>query len=84
MFPKETALRILQKCLSGRGKKIFRNQVQFYNAIFGVTNPECFQTDWESVDQFLVSGLDNSSSNIGKHIIFPLKVAWIKNLLIGN
>jgi len=68
MFPKETALRILQKCLSGKGKKIFRNQVQFYNAIFGVTNPECFQTDWESVDQFLVSGLDNSSSNIGKHI----------------
>ena len=85
MFPKETALRILQKCLSGKGKKIFRNQVQFYNAVFGVTNPECCreklirlmleqnatpeeETSFREIDQFLISGLDNSSSNIGKHI----------------
>lgn len=85
MFSKETALRILQKCLSGKGKKIFRNQVQFYNAVFGVTNPEYCPEKWirfmlssditsdeegifREIDQFLVSGLDNSSSNIGKHI----------------
>ncbi|MCI8401324.1 MAG: sel1 repeat family protein [Lachnospiraceae bacterium] len=34
-----TYLRILNSCLSGRGKKIFPNQVIFYNAIFAATNP---------------------------------------------
>lgn len=85
MFPKETALRILQRCLSGKGKKIFRNQVQFYNIVFGVTNGENCPEKWiqimlsqkkeeadaaeiRDVNQFLESGLDNSSSNVGKHI----------------
>ena len=34
-----TYLRTLSNCLSGRGKKIFPNQVVFYNAVFGATNP---------------------------------------------
>ena len=85
MFPKETALRILQRCLSGKGKKIFRNQVQFYNIVFGVTNGENCPEKWiqimlsqkkeeadaaeiRDVNQYLESGLDNSSSNVGKHI----------------
>ncbi len=42
MFYKETVLRKLQKLLSGRGNKLFDNQVCFYNAIFGMTNPEAF------------------------------------------
>ncbi|MDD6815625.1 MAG: hypothetical protein PUE84_04185 [Firmicutes bacterium] len=42
MFQKETVLRKLQKILSGKGNKLFDNQVCFYNAIFGMTNPEAF------------------------------------------
>lgn len=34
-----TLLRSLNNCLSGRSKKIFPNQVVFYNAVFGATNP---------------------------------------------
>lgn len=34
-----TYLRMLQNHLSGRGKRIFPNQVVFYNAVFGATNP---------------------------------------------
>ena len=34
-----TYLRTLQNHLCGRGKKIFPNQVVFYNAVFGATNP---------------------------------------------
>lgn len=34
-----TFLRILNNCLSGSSKKIFPNQVVFYNAVFGATNP---------------------------------------------
>lgn len=33
-----TYLRILNGCLSGRSRKIFPNQVVFYNTVFGVTN----------------------------------------------
>lgn len=39
MSNSSTYLRILNNCLSGRSKKIFPNQVVFYNAVFGVTNP---------------------------------------------
>ena len=42
MFQKETVLRKLQKILSGKGNKLFDNQVCFYNAIFGMTNSEAF------------------------------------------
>ena len=45
MFQKETVLRKLQKILSGKGNKLFENQVCFYNAIFGMTNPEAFQEE---------------------------------------
>lgn len=34
-----TYLRTLNNCLSGRSKKVFPNQVVFYNAVFGATNP---------------------------------------------
>lgn len=34
-----TYLRVLNNCLAGRNKKIFPNQVVFYNVIFGATNP---------------------------------------------
>ncbi len=34
-----TYLRVLNNCLSGRSKKIFPNQVVFYNALFGAINP---------------------------------------------
>ena len=89
MFQKTTALRKLQKILSGKGRKLFSNQVCFYNGIFGMTNPEHFSEElvefMESAEQesvlnsartnrkqeieaFLKSGLDSSSSNIGKHI----------------
>lgn len=34
-----TYLRVMSNLLSGRGKKIFPNQVVFYNAVFGATNP---------------------------------------------
>lgn len=33
-----TYLRILNNCLSGRSRKIFPNQVVFYNTVFGATN----------------------------------------------
>ena len=39
MKPTPTYLRALNNCLSGRSKKIFPNQVIFYNAVFGATNP---------------------------------------------
>lgn len=39
MKPTPTYLRSLNNCLSGRSKKIFPNQVIFYNAVFGATNP---------------------------------------------
>ena len=39
MKPSTTHLRALNNCLSGRSKKIFPNQVIFYNAVFGATNP---------------------------------------------
>ena len=85
MFQKETVLRKLQKILSGRGNKLFDNQVGFYNAIFGMTNPEAFPKELvvymetathdgprerrrQDIDSFFKGGLDNSSSNIGKHI----------------
>lgn len=85
MFHKETVLRKLQKIMSGRGNKLFDNQVCFYNAIFGMTNPEEFPKELveymetaaqdgpkesrrQAVDSFFRGGLDNSSSNIGKHI----------------
>ena len=34
-----TPLRALNNCLSGRARKVFPNQVIFYNAVFGATNP---------------------------------------------
>lgn len=85
MFQKETVLRKLQKILSGKGNKLFDNQVSFYNAIFGMTNPETFPEELvaymetaahdgprerrkQDIDSFFKGGLDNSSSNIGKHI----------------
>ena len=85
MFQKETVLRKLQKILSGKGNKLFDNQVGFYNAIFGMTNPEAFPKELvvymetathdgprerrrQDIDSFFKGGLDNSSSNIGKHI----------------
>lgn len=42
MRPTPTYLRSLNNCLSGRSKKIFPNQVVFYNAVFGMTNPALF------------------------------------------
>ena len=39
MKSNSTPLRALNNCLSGRSKKIFPNQVIFYNAVFGATNP---------------------------------------------
>ena len=90
MFQKTTVLRKLQKILSGKGQKLFSNQVCFYNGIFGVTNPESFSEELvdfmettefdhilvhtptiskrQEIETFLKSGLDSSSSNIGKHI----------------
>ena len=89
MFQKTTALRKLQKILSGKGQKMFSNQVYFYNGIFGITNPEIFSEELvefmeaeatdqissgiriskrQEIEEFLKSGLDSSSSNIGKHI----------------
>ena len=38
MFQKVTVLRKLQRILSGKGNKLFDNQVSFYNGIFGMTN----------------------------------------------
>ena len=85
MFQEITVLRKLQRIASGKGKKLFPNQVCFYNAIFGMTNPDIFPLELicymetvgskeadgrekHAVDDFLRNGLDNSSSNIGKHI----------------
>lgn len=85
MFQKTTVLRKLQKILSGKGKKLFRNQVYFYNAVFGITNRDVFpehlvqfmerishevpgSSERKEVEEFLLHGLDNSSSNVGKHI----------------
>lgn len=85
MFQKETVLRKLQKILSEKGNKLFDNQVCFYNAVFGMTNPEAFPAELivymetaesdgargrrrQDVEAFFKDGLDNSSSNIGKHI----------------
>ncbi len=45
MFQKTTTLRKLQKILSGKGSKLFSNQVCFYNGIFGMTSPEYFSED---------------------------------------
>lgn len=39
MKVRETQLRILQRHLSGRGRKVFPNQVVFYNAVLGLTDP---------------------------------------------
>ncbi len=84
MFQKETVLRKLQRVLSEKSNRLFDNQVCFYNAIFGMTNPERFpdaliarmqapaqempKSLRQDIDTFFKSGLDNSSSNIGKHI----------------
>ena len=85
MFQKETILRRLQKILSGKGNQLFDNQVYFYNAIFGMTNPKTFPEELieymetaecdgsrnrkrQDIELFFRRGLDNSSSNIGKHI----------------
>ncbi len=85
MFQKTTVLRKLQRITSGRGKKLFTNQVCFYNAVFGMTNPDSFPEylvaymetpnssaaggrEKQEVEDFLMRGLDNSSSNVGKHI----------------
>lgn len=78
MFQRETVLRKLQKLLSGKGKKLFDNQVHFYNGLFGITNPEAFPEELvrdleagrkcRAIEAFFKNGLDNSSSNIGKHI----------------
>lgn len=84
MFHKKTVLRKLQIILSGRGK-LFDNQVCFYNAVFGMTNPDVFSErliaymeqvqledaeirEKQEIEIFLSRGLDNSSSNVGKHI----------------
>ena len=45
MFQKTTTLRKLQKLLSGKGSKLFSNQVCFYNGIFGMTNSEYFSEE---------------------------------------
>lgn len=42
MFQRETVLRKLQKLLSGKDTRLFENQVSFYNALFGMTDPEAF------------------------------------------
>ena len=78
MFQRETVLRKLQKLLSGKDTRLFENQVSFYNALFGMTDPEAFPEamvrELEScrkrpaIETFFRNGLDNSSSNIGKHI----------------
>ena len=70
MFRKVTVLRRLQKILSGKEHKLFDNQVCFYNGIFGTTNPEIFpgERKKQEIEAFFRSGLDNSSSNVGKHI----------------
>lgn len=39
MTGRQTELRLLQRHLSGRGKKLFPNQVVFYNGVLGLTNP---------------------------------------------
>ena len=39
MKGRETDLRILQRHLSGRGRKVFPNQVVFYNGVLGLTDP---------------------------------------------
>ncbi len=41
-----TYLRTLSNCLSGRSKKIFPNQVVFYNAIFGATDPNLLPEEY--------------------------------------
>lgn len=43
---KKTYLRILQSILCGKGKKIFPNQVVFYNCIFGITNPAVLSSEY--------------------------------------
>lgn len=84
MFQKRTTLRKLQVILSGKGRKLFDNQVCFYNGIFGITNAELFSEELveymeadgnrvrcpqrQEIEEFLRGGLDSSSSNIGKHI----------------
>lgn len=78
MFQRETVLRKLQKLLSGKGHKLFDNQVSFYNGLFGMTDPEAFPEELvadleagrkrRAIEEFFKNGLDNSSSNIGKHI----------------
>ena len=78
MFQRETILRKLQKLLSGKGTRLFDNQVSFYNALFGMTDPEAFPEALvrelegcrkrPAIESFFRNGLDNSSSNIGKHI----------------
>lgn len=45
MFQKVTALRKMQRVLSGKGRKLFDNQVCFYNGIFGMTNSELFSEE---------------------------------------
>lgn len=39
-------MRILQGILCGRGRKIFPNQVVFYNCIFGITNPAVLSSEY--------------------------------------
>ena len=43
---KKTYLNILRGILCGRGKKIFPNQVVFYNCIFGITNPTIVSSEY--------------------------------------
>lgn len=43
---KKTYLKMLQEILCGRGKKIFPNQVVFYNCIFGITNQTMLSSEY--------------------------------------
>lgn len=43
---KKTYLNILRGILCGRGRKIFPNQVVFYNCIFGITNPTIVSSEY--------------------------------------
>lgn len=60
-----TSLRTLSNCLSGRSKKIFPNQVVFYNAVFGATNPMILP------DEFL-EGMNRISQGQGREEDEPL------------
>lgn len=80
---KKTYLNILRGILCGRGKKVFPNQVVFYNCIFGITNPTIVSSEYiEKVFRKCLSGgqlPDREGQTLARQFSYLLQSALDSN-----